>query len=195
MTALFFAPQVLRAVLALGACVLLASNPASAAAPKDPAMVALPAPEPTLDKARFNQSAGGALFGAMVLATKSDNPTENWVEGKIGRIDEARVLTVGEKARVMVLLAVGATEGIRGNQALSYAIDVYRPDGMLQERFASNVCLTAERKVDSGALVVCDSALTFELEPSDPRGRWVFKVIMPQQNAEALVFGTSFEAY
>lgn len=195
MNALFFASKFLRSACALGACAFWMSAPALATASKDFVGVALPAPELTLDKARFKQSDGGALFGALVLATKSENPTQSWVEGKIGRIDEARVLTVGEKARVLVVLAVGGKAGLRGSQALSYAVDVYRPDGAFQERFASNVCLSAERKINPGALVVCDSALTFELEPADPRGRWVFKVIMPQQDAEPLIFGTSFEAY
>lgn len=178
------------AALALSCVALLAPASARAAAAAE-----LPAPEPTLDGARFGQSAGNELFGAMALATKSENPTENWVEGRVGRIDEARVLAVGEKARVLVLLAVGAAEGIAGSQAPSYAVDVYRPDGAFQERFASNLCLDPEKKVGRGGLVWCDSALTFELEPGDPRGRWVFKVTMPQASAEPLVFGTSFEAY
>lgn len=145
----------------------------------------------------FEQSAAGTRFGVIALATLDHGKPEDLKPGVLPKIRQARLVAVGEKVKIMVFLATRpGFELVAARAPLEYAIDIYKPDGTLQERMDNNVCLSKDDKLQAGSLAVCEQALIFELEPTDAMGQWVFKVSMMEPGAEKpLVFGTSVEAY
>jgi hypothetical protein len=156
-------------------------------------------PEQSLADASFEQSAGGSNLSALALATPDADWAKKWAgSGKpIPKLRQARLVALGEKVQVVVFVASrpDAPTLDAANHALLYAVDIYRPDGSFQERMADNTCMKKGDKMEGGSLAVCEGVLTFELEPSDPKGQWVFKFTLAAPGQDPLVFGTSFEAF
>lgn len=156
-------------------------------------------PEPTLAGAAFEQSAGGAALSAMAFATQDADWAIKWAASgrAMPKMRQARLVAPGERVQVLVFVASrpGAATIDEARDPLSYVIDIYRPDGTLQERLSGNACVRKGEKMEGGHLAVCEGALVFELEPGDPKGQWVFKVSLAAPGQDPLVFGTSFEAF
>lgn len=153
-----------------------------------------PEPEKSLEGVRFEQTARGAGYAAMAIAIPQGKLPLSWTRDEVAKVEEARFVALGEKIAVMVVLTPTTAGGFSGADAKGFAVDVYKPDGSFSERLVENSCLAVDARAERGELVVCESSVMFELEPNDPRGRWVFKMVMPQPKGPPLVFGSSFEA-
>lgn len=156
-------------------------------------------PEPSLAGVAFEQSAGGAALSAMAFATSDPDWARKWMESgqPLPKLRQARLVALGDKVQVLVFVASrpGALTIDASKEPMLYVVDVYRPDGGLQERMAGNTCMKKGEMMEGGNLAVCEGVLVFELEPSDPKGQWVFKVSLAAPGQDPLVFGTSFEAF
>lgn len=156
-------------------------------------------PEPSLDGVSFEQSAGGKALSAIAMATSDAEWAKKWAASgqPVPKLKQARLVSMGEKVQVLIVVASrpNAPTIDASSNPLLYVVDVYRPDGALQERLADNTCMKKGERMPPGNIAVCEGALVFELEPSDPKGQWVFKISMAVPGQSPLVFGTSFEAF